>query len=202
MDKKEKTTLPAPPSGGKNKVVTLASGTTGPRRVKTCTHRGELVRVGQFSIKAGGTYDLLPQDLEGIDVLIPLLESVPFGFGRRYSVLAAPLVDYGGVPSNWRAFLEGDVIPLLESGASVLTFCMGSHGRTGTILASLIALLEDPAETPDPIEAARARHCRKAVETERQAVAIFALRGEELPDKYVREFYRPPVTRKGPRSPR
>ena len=156
---------------------------------RSCSHRGEPVRVGPHKIGAGGTRHLRAEDFLGIDVLIPLLDgSLPLAFGQRYSILAAPLRDFGGVPSGWRSFLEGAVIPLLESGASVLTFCMGSHGRTGVFLASLVALLEDPAETPDPIAAVRARHCREAVETRAQAEAVFALRGEPLPLQYEREF--------------
>ena len=111
-------------------------------------------------------------------------------FGRSYQILAAPLADYGGVPVEWGNFLRKQVIPLLESGKRVLAFCMGSHGRTGCFLASLIAILEP--ETPDPIAAVRERHCPRAVESRAQAEAIFALRGESLPAKYEEEF-RPPA---------
>jgi hypothetical protein len=152
-------------------------------------HRGAPVKVGEFKVYLGGTRDLRAEDLERADILIPLLNSLPeMAFGKEYRVLAAPLVDYGGVPLGWEKFLRGKVIPLLESGTRILAFCMGSHGRTGCFLASLIAILESPEETPDPIVAARKRHCHKAVESLAQAEAIFALRGEELPDKYVREF--------------
>jgi protein-tyrosine phosphatase len=49
----------------------------------------------------------------------------------------------------------------------VLIFCLGSHGRTGTVIAGLIAMLEP--EVDDPIEAVRKRHCGKSVETREQA---------------------------------
>ena len=56
-------------------------------------------------------------------------------------------------------------------------------------LASLFALLESEEETPDPIAAARKRHCRRAVESIKQADAIFALRGAKwAPAKYWAEF--------------
>jgi hypothetical protein len=162
-------------------------------KVRHCMHRGEPVKVGPYTILAGGTRDLFPSDLDKAEVLVPLLDSsIPFGFGKSYRVLAAPLRDFGGVPDNWREFLEEQLIPLLDSGAKVLTFCMGSHGRTGTLIASLIALLESPEETPDPIAAARKRHCDEAVETREQAAAVFELRGEDLPLDYEMEFYRPP----------
>ena len=69
-----------------------------------------------------------------------------------------------------------------------MVYCMGSHGRTGTFIASLIALLESKEQTPDPIAAVRERHCSKSVETIGQARAIFALRGEKLPKKYDDEL--------------
>ena len=80
------------------------------------------------------------------------------------------------------------VIDELERGQKILTFCVGSHGRTGTFLASLIAVLETAEETPDPIEAVRLRHCHHAVETLAQAEGVFALRGESLPERYVTAF--------------
>ncbi len=156
-----------------------------------CSHRGGVVRVGKFSIMAGGTQYLEPDDLARAEVLVPLtLERVvPWDFGVSYSVLAAPLQDYGGVPPYWQDFLEESVIPRLEAGKKLLVFCIGSHGRTGCFLGSLIALLESKIETPDPIAAVRARHCLKAVESRRQAEAIFALRGEELPLHYHNKFH-------------
>jgi protein-tyrosine phosphatase len=68
---------------------------------------------------------------------------------------------------------------------------MAGHGRTGTFLASLIALLEDDHTTPDPIAAVRERHCEQAVESVAQGEAIFALRGQPLPRKYRRTLWAP-----------
>ncbi len=160
--------------------------------LRLCSHRGESVRVGPYEILAGGTRDLQSEDLEKADILVPLLENVPFAFGRRYQILAAPLRDFGGVPEGWGEFVEL-VADELALGRKVLTFCMGGHGRTGTMLASLIAVLESAEETPDPIAAARERHCSHAVETLAQAEGIFALRGRVVPEKYCKEFYRPPI---------
>jgi hypothetical protein len=129
----------------------------------------------------------------GVDVVIPLTEGLPKGIpvGQEIRLLIGHLVDYGGVPDNWGAFLRQQVIPLLETGKKVLAYCVGSHGRTGTFLASLIALLEP--DINDPIAAARERHCHHAVESLAQATAIFALKGRQLPEKYAQEFYKPPV---------
>jgi len=151
-------------------------------------HRGEPVCVGPYLVLAGGTRDLREEDLEKADVLVPLARDAPFALGRAYRVIGCPLRDFGGVPAGWGEFLEGVILPELAAGRRLLAFCMGSHGRTGTFLASLIALLESAAETPDPIAAARKRHCERAVETRAQAEAVFALRGESLPTQYEREF--------------
>ncbi len=164
----------------------------GPRKKppgNLCNHRGQPVQVGPYQVLAGGCQYLQPQDLAKADVLIPLLDKLPpLEFGRQYTVLAAPLQDFGGVPANWEEFLRQQVIPLLEAGKKVLVFCMAGHGRTGTFLGSLIALLETPEQTPDPIAAVRERHCPKAVETITQAEAIFGLRGQPAPKKYRQEF--------------
>ncbi len=164
-----------------------------------CSHRGELVKVGGFTIFAGGTMYLLPEDLRKADILIPLTSTgVPWEFGGKYQVLAAPLVDYGGVPNEWREFLAF-VARSLARREKFLAFCQGSHGRTGCFLGSLIAMLESPTETPDPIAAVRERHCIHAVETLAQAEAIFALRGQVVPDLYRREFA--PKTKVGADTP-
>ena len=158
-----------------------------PQQPPPCSHRGEAVKVGPYTIYAGGMQYFKQGDADGFDLLIPLTWSAPFDFGKRYQVLAAPLVDYGGVPSGWSEFLD-QVVVLLEEGTRMLVFCAGSHGRTGCLLGSLIALLETGEETPDPIAAVRARHCHHAVETLAQAEAIFKIRRETLPAHYVEEF--------------
>lgn len=151
-------------------------------------HRGGPVRVGRYTIYAGGTRYLQPEDLDRADVIIPLESQIPARVGQCLTVLACPWRDFGPPPDGFEQFLRGKVIPLLAQGKRLLAYCIGSHGRTGTFLASLIALLETSKETPDPIEAARVRHCYKAVETLAQAEAVFALRGQTLPEKYRYEF--------------
>ena len=165
-------------------------------------YRGNPVRVGPYTVLAGGTRYLASSDLDKADVLIPLTgcqelnfgqlyeltaEQQPSGItafapGKSYQVLVGKLPDFGGVPDNWEAFLRQQVIPLLASGASLMGFCFASQGRTGTFLASLIAILEP--ETDDPIAAVRQRHCEHAVETAAQAAAIFAIKGIPVPERY------------------
>lgn len=152
-------------------------------------HKGDPVKVGKHEILVGAMRDLTEEDIGKADILVPLTQDIPnFKFGSAYRIVAMPLVDYGGVPEIWGAFLKEVIVPLIEEGHKLLAYCVGSHGRTGTFLASLIALMESKEETPDPIAAARERHCKKCVESLAQARAIYALRGEVLPKKYVEEF--------------
>ncbi len=157
-------------------------------------HRGRGVKVGDFKVLAGGTMYMKPTDLDGVDSLVCLREEIPPEFeswlnlDEKHGIIHFPLPDYGGVPDNWEEFLREQIIPLLESGKKVLAFCAGSHGRTGTFLGSLIAILETPEKTPDPIAAVRQRHCMYAVETWAQAKVIFDLRRQELPSEYKKEF--------------
>lgn len=116
-------------------------------------------------------------------ILVPL--TMPrLVLGSEQNVIWCLLEDFGGVPDDWEQFLSSVIIPELQSGHHLLAFCAGGHGRTGTFLASLVALLEDEEETPDPIAAVRSRHCFHAVETTAQAEAVFALRNKELPVQY------------------
>jgi hypothetical protein len=160
--------------------------------------------VGQYEIRLGGLKYYQRGDLDHADILVPLHDlkkdgvrglrpfsamrrlHVPqaelFTPGHEYTIIPAYLTDFGGLPGDWGNFLERRIIPRLREGRSLESFCIGSHGRSGSILASLIALLEPDVE--DPIAAARERHCRKCVETPMQAEGIFALRGLPVPEQY------------------
>lgn len=149
---------------------------------KACSHRGVSVKVGDLAIKLGADRDLKPEDFDNLDLVVPLCNNLNSGFGRTFAVLSLQLADYGGVPDSWPVALDY-LIQQLKEGKRALAFCMGGHGRTGTLLASLIAILEP--ETEDPIEAARARYCAKAVESNGQAEGIYKLRGLKPPDKHL-----------------
>ncbi|MDB5186621.1 MAG: hypothetical protein JWM07_93 [Candidatus Saccharibacteria bacterium] len=154
-------------------------------------HLGETVRVGPYEVMAAGTmYDLDDRFDDPNVVLVPLTDTFPGLIGQEYHIVYAALPDYGGVPDNWGEFLKENILPRLASGQKLLAFCVGSHGRTGVFLASLIALLESSEETPDPIVAARQRHCEKAVESFAQAQGVFALRGQPVPAHYRKSLHR------------
>ena len=152
-----------------------------------CSHRGEPIQVGPYTVYAGGSRYLTGSDLKGFDLILPLDRQVPLELGQVVTITGVPWFDMDAPPKGFLEFLEETVMPVIESGKKVLFYCTGGHGRTGTFLATLIALLEP--ETEDPIAAARTRHCENAVETRSQGDFIFNLRGQTLPLVYDEEFY-------------
>lgn len=178
----------------KEKKIVSTMPAAPPLAVPHCNHTGQPVAVGPYTIMAGGTRYLQPTDLAKADFIIPLEPRIPAAVGQRVSILACPWQDFGPPPLGFEHFLRETVIPELKEGKKILVYCIGSHGRTGTFLASLVALLEP--ETLDPIEAVRTRHCDRAVETRQQAEFIFALRGQKLPSQYEEEFKPAPVSPK------
>lgn len=153
-------------------------------------HLGGEVDIGPYSLRAGGLDYGPPQTLGEVDVLVDLTGRKCWPVQDHQRLIDLALRDFGGALPEWQKVLEDQIIPELEAGNRLLVFCAGSHGRTGLVLGSLIALLEDDSETPDPLLAVRQRHCYHAVETRAQAEAIFALRGQTLPDDYVQNFHR------------
>ncbi len=162
----------------------MTRSTTNPGQHKTCWHTGEPVRVGPFCIYPTGTMYgdpyKLALELGDVDSLIPLKEWEAPEDCSITVVEGLALPDFGGVPPNWEELLFDLVVQRLLVGEKIVPFCTASRGRTGTFIASLIALLEPDVQ--DPIAAARERHCHHAVETEAQGRGVFALRGEALPE--------------------
>lgn len=157
-------------------------------------HRGDPVQVGPYTIHAGGKMhlnDVPIEEFAQFDCAVMLLEEhewpdCPLLMGRRIPI-RYPIPDMSGVPADWSDFIE-EMIALLDVEVSMIAFCMGGHGRTGALIASLIAKLEP--EVVDPIAAVRERYCVKAVETIQQAEAVFALKGTPLPSIYKRTLMR------------
>ena len=153
-------------------------------QVQPCDHRGEPVSVGPYTVWAG-SYRLDPEVVAESDLLVMLGERLPWPMGQvnPVPIMSLQLPDFGGVTADWDKILVSSVIPQLEADKRLTFFCLGGHGRTGTALASLVALLEP--QTADPIAAVRKRYCPGAVETPAQAAGIFDLRGETPPWKYM-----------------
>lgn len=158
-------------------------------------HRREEVAVGPYKIWVAGAPSLEDGDLDDFDLIVPLAKKeLPMTFGKEYRVLCAYLYEQfeeeeiegeqmGRLKSVWPDFVNR-IIEELKAGKKILAFCFRGHGRTGLLLASLVALLETKEETPDPIAGVRERYCRRAVECWFEAELIFSLRGEKLPERY------------------
>jgi len=155
-----------------------------------CHHPGLPVKVGPYQIYLGANRSISINTAAEMDYICALNGSMiddrqDEKFGRTFSYISCELPDRGGVPDVWPEFIQY-IVGLLKAKKKILAYCIGGHGRTGTFGASLISVLEP--ETPDPIDAIRERHCLKGVESRKQALAIFALRGKKLPPRYRAEF--------------
>jgi hypothetical protein len=151
-----------------------------------CPHPLTKVKVGSRFVFIGAADDIIAQDIVAarISLYVPLSKKhvrVPPGVPIR----PAELPDFGGVPANWGQIID-ELVAELQRGTHLMFHCVAGHGRTGTMLASLICVMEP--DTKDPIAAARQRYCSHAVETTAQAEGIFALRNAELPARYRGTF--------------
>lgn len=88
---------------------------------------------------------------------------------------------------------------LLADGKKVEIGCLGAHGRTGTFLACLLVEVEglDPKTA---IEEVRERHCKKAVESQKQIDMVYAYAGME-PPKELPQPSKGPATAKDKPKP-
>lgn len=152
-------------------------------------HQPTLVRIGPGEILLGAYYQFTPDQLQDL-TLIPLNSQwqwtsvFPQQGPHKISVYWLPMEDMKGVPHNWVTHVSV-IADRLSRGERFAAWCAGGHGRTGTLAASLIAILEP--HVSDPIEEIRNRYCEKAVETIAQSKAIFNLKGLELPTEWFKK---------------
>lgn len=156
------------------------------------THRGKPVKVGEWQVLAGAGRNLKAEDLRDVDIVLALAPGELSGFahaavekGWMGLAVALPMRDFGCWDDAVLKARAEQALEWIRRGYRVLVCCMGGHGRTGTFIAAMIALAEPGT---DPIEAVRARHCNCAVEAKVQAEAIFACRGETLPERWKTAF--------------
>lgn len=150
-----------------------------------CVHDGSRpVQVGRYSIFPGGSHHMRSiSHFWGFDLIVPLDKSYREVIPRSsIPVIPGIIEDFQPPSAGYKMFLQDTIIPELQGDGKVLVFCLGGHGRTGTVLAGLVALLEP--DVVDPVDEIRNRYCDRAVETREQAEWIFALRGQDLPDCY------------------
>lgn len=139
------------------------------------------VIIGGYEVWAAGGIYLNAKDLRGYDLLVPLTSMIRFEPGKRYQILALPMEDFGGATGNFASHIAS-IAEELRRGTRMLIFCDGGMGRTGTVLSSLVALMEPQVQ--DPIAAIRERYFNGAVETYAQVSAVFALKGKATPRNY------------------
>lgn len=154
-----------------------------------CKHTPDVgCKVGNFVVYPTADKNMSRVLVDQFDVVVPLLDS---GFSTSTMVedylglvMWFPIKDMTA-PNAAKLRLHAQRINDLARGGNRVAFwCLGSHGRTGTLLATCIGLEEPDIE--DPIEEARKRHCKHAVETYAQEVCVFEALGRELPAKYKR----------------
>lgn len=90
-----------------------------------------------------------------------------------------------GVPNNVDKFhqLVITILAFLEKGKTVHVGCIGGHGRTGLVIAAVVAMLPDV--TDDPIKWVRENYCKKAIESKSQENFLAAHYGCPLPPARV-----------------
>lgn len=149
---------------------------------KECTHGGMTpVKVGSTEcLYLTGTRHVEVGDpLPEVDYIVALDNSLLRNTRNTWqTIFNISMQDMGGV-SDAAMSAVPMIAKLLLSGKRVLMYCVGSHGRTGTMLAMLIAHMEPDVE--DPVAEARSRHCERAVETYRQIEGIFKFAGKPVP---------------------
>ena len=70
-------------------------------------------------------------------------------------------------PDKFSALID-DIIQTLSAGQTVHVGCIGGHGRTGMVLAAVVARLGIAGPDNDAIGWVRENYCKKAVETKAQ----------------------------------
>lgn len=158
---------------------------------KTC-HIPTLLKVGSGEILLAALYQLesSPSFFLKDRIWIPLnsklpeiIDIQPF-YGSHPDILFLPLKDMSGVAKSWKHHMEL-LAKRVDSGNYFhVAWCTGGHGRTGTLGASLIALLEPSIS--NPIQAIRNRYCHEAVETLGQVKGIYDLKGKPVPSEWYK----------------
>lgn len=100
----------------------------------------------------------------GFDRSMKVQETLPWE--RQTIQVLYPITDMH-CPSNSKSFIQlvDWAVEQLQQGKTVHAGCIGGHGRTGTFLAALWAVVNNDK---DAIEAVRKAYCVKAVESSSQ----------------------------------
>ena len=108
--------------------------------------------------------------LPGYDIYIGLTESYhkpeSYPWGPSLQAIHYPIVDMS-VPHDVPGFLKMVtwMCGQLAEGKRIHIGCFGGHGRTGLVIAAVVA---EALKEPDPIHWVRMNHCHKGVESASQ----------------------------------
>lgn len=132
----------------------------------------------------GSVEDVEKMVLKGADVLVPLafLDGTVWETPFRGEIIYCPVKDYGVLPDAVLGDLVDKICDRMDEGKKVAIFCAGGHGRTGYVAGCVLAR----RGIKDPIGFLRRNYSAKAIETEKQANAVFAyargLRAKQIND--------------------
>ncbi len=176
-----------------------------------CNHWQHAVKVGTFTVWASGIAGVKFATMD--DSKIPdlgvyldkawstafILDTVSVGteiagYSERHA-LFLQWPDFKTISLERFQWVVETVAERVLDGQTVEIGCLGAHGRTGTLLAAVIAVVEK-LSAREAILAVRARHCEHAVETDAQQTMIFDLLGEpvKLLPTAKKTFSKPIVT--------
>jgi len=163
---------------------------------KLCIHWRDIVSIGDYYVTVSASYDRLRgRQLERADPDYGVYLSI---YGWQSNVMVTPGFPTT-VPNNEdypMLFFEWDdgaaprnpatealvtwLVAQIQAGKIIDIGCMGSHGRTGTLLALLILEIEG-GTAKEAIDKVRSRHCVECIETYRQECFIFNWNHEPSP---------------------
>ena len=105
--------------------------------------------------------------------------------------------DRGSIDDDSYKTLVELAVSKIREGKSIEVACQGGHGRTGTMLAGILATLEE-LSAEKAIEQLRKRYCDSAVESHEQKCQVYRYLGEQEPKKpptpAYKSTYTPPST--------
>ena len=184
---------PATTSTDLTSAYTGYTGTYYQAAVRQCNHWRDKVKVGEHKVTVSAYSDrpkVKDAKLPDLGVYLAMGwqdEMSPiWGAGIKtphreggFPTVYCRWPDFGIVHVSVVEWLINAIISNMEKGYKIDIGCQGAHGRTGTLLACLIAKVEGLC-ADDAIKAVHNRHCSKAVETNSQENLIREFLGEEL----------------------
>jgi hypothetical protein len=165
----------------KKKSTTTPFNTASWKPRKSC-HSGPVEIIPNFFLAT--IYEANELPALGVTTLVPLdsLYGNIWRTGFRGEILYYPIQDYDILPDDVLQQLVDAIVTRLSVGVKVGLFCMGGHGRTGYIAATVLGALG----YDDPIGFIRQHYCSLAIETNEQVEHIaHVLDKPELCDRYV-----------------